>query len=175
MFILVVYNYFSEVIIMRQGWTSFNKVLLIISMIAGFIMVIVLTVYTADSYLYNGWAWAVFVGGAFLVLSFHALWGLFVEMSENIAQLTNKNDTVKDDTSLPWTCPNCNRVNNKNPNFCANCKMPRNIKSNVLRWTCQDCGRSNHVNLDFCQNCGKPRNHELSESDNTDNPEIKAN
>lgn len=160
---------------MKQGWTNFNRILLGISCFIGLVMVIVLTVSSANNSKYDGWvSFVIFFSGVFSVLSFHAIWGLFVEMAENIAQLSNKDynleiDSEKDDTnqdnSFPWKCHSCGRLNYFNPNRCANCNTQRNVNvSNnpepvgqaELRWTCTECGSSNPLDSDVCEKCGKP-------------------
>lgn len=125
---------------MRNGWTKFNFVMMIISMIAGFVLVIVLTSMAAISY--KGFAAIIFFVGVFLVIAFHSLWGLFIEMSKNIMNLSH---TVDGSIGV--------NVNSLGGN------------SVEETWVCTLCGHSNYNQCSFCQNCGShsPLN-EYSES-----------
>lgn len=123
----------EEDLIMRNSWTKFNFVMMIISMIAGLILVIVLTSMAAISYSYKGSAAIIFFVGTFLVLAFHSLWGLFIEMSKNIMNLAHTVDGT--------TGENVNSVRGN---------------SDEETWVCASCGHSNSIQCIFCQNCGSP-------------------
>lgn len=77
---------------MFNGWTKFNKVLLIISIICNIIMLIVAVCVLSDTFYWFEKNTVVFViAGLFGIMMSHALWGLFIEMSRNIIRIGEKN------------------------------------------------------------------------------------
>ena len=69
---------------MSDKWIRFNKGLLAFSMVACFFCVIMLTVFFADDRRLGSDAWMVVVGGLLAVIIEHAIWGLFIEIANNI-------------------------------------------------------------------------------------------
>ena len=118
---------------MRNSWTKFNFIMMIISMVAGFVMVIVLTCMAVSSYSYRNSAVMIFFMGAFIVLAFHSLWGLFIEMSKNIINLSHTNNGETGEIHSPVS-----------------------DKADTEEWECTSCGHSNSIQCSFCQNCGSP-------------------
>lgn len=129
---------------MFNGWRKFNKIMLWISMIAGFIFTIALTAVTASSYYMRDYAWIICVGGLIIVALFHCLWGLFIEMAMNIERIstnTYSTNSIKSGS------------NYENGNSSVS---PMTIGEK--NWRCSSCGAENpHVNQ-FCQGCGIPKN-----------------
>ncbi len=107
---------------MRKGWTKFNNVLMYISMVGGFITVISLSFYGKKYW------WAVVLIGLIVVLAFHAVWGMLIEMSKNILKLGSDNKLANDSQNdvQEWTCPVCMAKNSSSNNFCDKCGNPKN-------------------------------------------------
>lgn len=130
---------------MEDRWTKFSYVVMIFSMIAGVIMVIVFTVMLANNRDLKSFTFPFFICGIFSVLAFHALWGMFIEMSYNIAELLYQ---VKKETN--------------------NTTVTQSLSPAGNSWVCSSCGNVNSSECESCQKCGNQKEK------NAANPEIKS-
>lgn len=107
---------------MRKGWTSFNYVIIYISMVAGFIAVIAFAFYAGDYW------WVVVLLGSIAVLVLHGVWGMLIEMSLNILVLGSENTSQGEmnNENSTWKCSVCMTENSVVNNFCEKCGNPRN-------------------------------------------------
>lgn len=121
---------------MYKFWTKINKILLGISVIFGFILVGILTYKCAENNYTEQYSWIVFIIGIVVVLAVHALWGLFIEISNNLILLRiklygeieeeeNKSDESDEETPSyeglePWKC-SCGYINAAEDVFCKKC------------------------------------------------------
>lgn len=107
---------------MRKSWTSFNNVLMYISMVAGFIAVIAFSFYGREYW------WAVVLLGFIAVLVLHGVWGMLIEMSKNIIKLGSENTSQGEmnNENSTWKCSVCMTENSAVNNFCEKCGTYRN-------------------------------------------------
>lgn len=90
---------------MKTKWTRFNKVLFVLSFICGFIFVIILTVNVSK--LDDGYGTLTFMFGSLGVIAGHAVWGLLIEISENILSIDNPNIAADRQENNTWHCLKC--------------------------------------------------------------------
>ena len=119
---------------MSDKWIRFNKGLLIFSMITCLFSVIILTAFLADDKRLGSNAWIVFISGLLAVIFVHAVWGLFIEIANNLYMLNEGKIQVSE----------AKDSSNK-------------IKISESSWVCERCGTSNNDVLNFCTKCGKSK------------------
>lgn len=120
---------------MYKFWTKINKILLGTSIIFGFILVGILTYKCAENNYTQQYSWIVCVIGIIAVLAVHALWGLFIEISNNLIQLRIKfcgeikkeseydessEEPISSEDLKPWKC-SCGYINAAEDVFCKKC------------------------------------------------------
>ncbi len=124
---------------MSDKWIRFNKGLLIFSMITCLFSVIILTAFLADDKRLGSNAWIVFISGLLAVIFVHAVWGLFIEIANNlyllkegkiqVSEAKNSSNKIKISDSS-WVCEGCGTSNNDVLNFCTKCGKSKTPKSN---------------------------------------------
>lgn len=97
---------------MNRKYTTINQVLIKISMSICFIVVIIITCNKADTYSTEDNAWIYFVLGCLIVVVFHALWAIVVEISNNIINIGDKIETIVSNTKKNF--PNMEKAETDN-------------------------------------------------------------
>lgn len=106
---------------MYKGWTNFNRVLMGLSMGVCFVLIAVVVIYFRNIW----WVWLIGCICIFMVFAMHCIWGLFVEMSQNLIFLSEKimgdqGEKIKKDTR-PWKCNRCGNFNPASSVICGSC------------------------------------------------------
>lgn len=117
---------------MKNKWTNFNSILIILSIIVCLIGVLILSIQYSSV--------IIFILGIIIVAISHAVWGLLIEISKNILLLApnkiNRNDNSQ--TTVPtmgndcWKCNKCSTANPNTYGFCQNCGNQKNETNNNL-------------------------------------------
>lgn len=126
---------------MFNKWTKFNKGLMWFSIVAWLIVVIALTCVMASGYGTRNIAWVVAVGGTLVVFASHALWGLVIEMSQNLIIMSAKSISGGQGEKQNTSAQTANHVLSNMLNANGN-------------WICDICGKENQRGSKFCQGCG---------------------
>ena len=130
---------------MKKGWLTFNSILLGLSLVISFILIIIfincgiLDMFGSDAKTF------VVVVAILVVLSYNAIWGLLVEMANNIAKTGEQHMQIN---MMPHGQPMGQSVNTE--------QARGNVQPSGGVWKC-GCGMENTGEAVFCQNCGARR------------------
>lgn len=132
---------------MRKGWLIFNSILLGLSIALSFLEVILL-LNSGILVMFNQQTKLVItIAVIFGTFAVNAVWGLLVEMANNIVRQGNQCPPVQ---AQPESQPN---------NVMTMSKI--NVPQKSSTWKCKNCGEESGNDCLFCQNCGKRRDETL--------------
>ena len=128
------------------------------SMVIGFIIVFILAFKIAGIVEMGVfWFFIVIIFGVNIVFAVHMLWGLIIEMADNIATIVDGGvETSNDEVKIPrpiserMAQPSAQPKNSVKP-------FVVNIEYDDETWECGNCRQLNDPDCEFCTNCGRAK------------------
>lgn len=156
---------------MFNNWTPFNKVLMIVSLMANVVMLIIGVCALSDAfYWFEKSAWIFVVAGLFGIIMVHSIWGLFIEMSKNIIRIGERTSgrgsgdpfQQNGNSRIAQAAAKLSSISNEMQNAPkpANQVPPAPAQPSVPEarpWKCTSCGSVNSPSSSFCQGCGQAK------------------
>lgn len=115
-------------------WRKAANAILWVSIIASVLGVLIGSVLFFNNENYGG-GFAILFGGAVMVLISHVMFGMLIELCDNVAALRVKDGACEAEIPVvkeEWMCSNCGNVNEREMVFCTNCGC-RNIQAEEMQ------------------------------------------
>lgn len=140
----------------NRFWIKTNHAMLGCSMAIGFIVVFILAFANISKIGALG-VFLVIVFGVNIVFAIHMLWGLIVEMADNIATITDSGIKISsDEIKTPKsTSERATQISTQSKDTIK--PFVVNIEYDDGMWECGNCGQLNDPDCEFCTNCNKSK------------------
>lgn len=150
----------------NRNWIGSSRVLMTLSITAGFIGVFVIYSQISNITKLDGLSslFMILIGGVF-VLAIHSFWGLMIGMADNIASIVDILSRTKSEAKNPNEIKISRPISKQNTPTSQSRTPPQttgkpfivNIEYDDKTWECGNCGQLNNPDCEFCTNCGKSK------------------